>query len=163
NGTEFLSLQYEFTNPTLRGFGGSYAQYLSPAINGLILFAFEPDTGYVCVKGTIDDFPAVAIHQVHYDADGKVSAATKPVTLADHKESESLLGLMDPFHWTETHIGNQCGQSLTGSSPVNSPVNPLENVDWMRVVTQTELGCDNPDYGPHLGVEVDAKQFADVT
>lgn len=163
DGTEFLSLQYEFTNPTLRGFIGSSAQILNPAINGLIHFAFEPETGSVCLKGTVDDFPVVAVHQVHYDVDGSVSKTIKPITLARHKESEPpLIGLTDPFHWTEAHIGNQCGQSLTGSTLAN----PLVNVDWTHVVTQTELGCGSTtpgQVGPNLGVEVDAKQFADVT
>ncbi len=40
--------------------------------------------------------------------------------------------------------------------------NPLEKVDWTKVVTETDLGCNGPT-GPNLGVEVDEKQFADVT
>jgi len=40
--------------------------------------------------------------------------------------------------------------------------NPLGKVDWTKVVTQTDLGCNGPT-GPNLGVQVDEKQFADVT
>lgn len=39
--------------------------------------------------------------------------------------------------------------------------NPLGKVDWTKVVTETDLGCNGPT-GPNLGVEVDEKQFADV-
>lgn len=40
--------------------------------------------------------------------------------------------------------------------------NPLGKVDWTKVITETDLGCNGPT-GPHLGVQVDEKQFADVT
>ncbi|MBA3947301.1 MAG: hypothetical protein H0X37_22425 [Herpetosiphonaceae bacterium] len=38
--------------------------------------------------------------------------------------------------------------------------NPLEKVDWRQVIT--DLHCDGLD-GPNRGVEIDEKQFADVT
>jgi len=53
--------------------------------------------------------------------------------------------------------------SLFAFSACGSPVNQLKNVDWTHVVSANELGCNDPDHGPHLGVEVDAKQFADIT
>jgi len=159
-GTEFLTIQYAFKIAALRADWKWFAQHGIPPINGLIHFAFEPGTGSVCLKGTIDNFPATAVHQVHYDSSGKATA----ITLARHEAARLLgpAGLTDPFHWTETHVGNQCGQSLTGSSPAN----PLGKVDWTHVVTESELGCNGttPGHiGPNLGVEVDAKQFADVT
>ena len=63
-----------------------------------------------------------------------------------------------------------CGSA--GSSPAKGAgpttvANPtksassLEGVDWTKMVTSTELGCNTPT-GPGHGVEVDAKQFADV-
>jgi len=39
-------------------------------------------------------------------------------------------------------------------------------VDWTKVVTETDLGCNDTTLGhvgPNLGVLVDEKQFADVT
>jgi hypothetical protein len=108
----------------------------------------------VCLNGTIDDFPAVAIHQVQNGADGKVDLATT-ITLARHQEARLLgpVGLTDPFHWTETHIGNQCGQSLTGSSLVN----PLAGVDWTKVIT--DMDCSYLGQG----LQLDVLQFADIT
>jgi hypothetical protein len=55
------------------------------------------------------------------------------------------------------------GVDPTVSLTATRESSPLEDVDWTQVVTQKELGCDNPNYGPNHGVEVDAKQFADIT
>jgi len=45
-----------------------------------------------------------------------------------------------------------------------TPIPPLKEVDWTKVVPEKELGCLPPvsPSDPH-GVQVDAKQFADVT
>ena len=48
------------------------------------------------------------------------------------------------------------------TSKATANENPLGKVDWTKVVTETDLGCNGPT-GPHLGVQVDEKQFADVT
>jgi O-glycosyl hydrolase len=51
---------------------------------------------------------------------------------------------------------------LSSGNPGTTTENPLGKVDWTKVVTETDLGCNGPT-GPHLGVQVDEKQFADVT
>jgi O-glycosyl hydrolase len=43
-----------------------------------------------------------------------------------------------------------------------SPATSLRGVDWTKVLTSTELGCNGPS-APNLGTQVDVKQFADVT
>jgi Alpha/beta hydrolase of unknown function (DUF915) len=48
------------------------------------------------------------------------------------------------------------------TSRATATENPLGKVDWTKVVTETDLGCNGPT-GPHLGVQIDEKQFADVT
>ncbi len=156
--TEFLTIQYAFKLPIGRA-DLKFALAGIPAINGVIHFAFEPSTGDVCLKGTIDDFPAVGVHQVHYRADGQLDPTTA-ITLARHQEARvgGPVWLVSIF--PQAHISNQCGQSLTGSSPTPS----LEGVDWTKVITEKELGCQPPAYpsDPH-GVQVDVEKFADVT
>jgi hypothetical protein len=45
-----------------------------------------------------------------------------------------------------------------------SSVSSLQETDWTKVVTEKELGCPPPvSSGDLHGVQVDAKQFADVT
>ena len=54
----------------------------------------------------------------------------------------------------------------TASSSPTPTKNPLGKVDWTKVVTETDLGCNDTTLGhvgPNLGVLVDEKQFADVT
>jgi len=52
--------------------------------------------------------------------------------------------------------------NLSSSNTGTTTENPLGKVDWTKAVTETDLGCNGPT-GPNLGVEVDEKQFADVT
>jgi len=64
-----------------------------------------------------------------------------------------------------------CGTaSSTSQSNVQShgtsltPIPSLKETDWTNVVTEKELGCTPPvSSGDPHGVQVDAKQFADVT
>lgn len=51
---------------------------------------------------------------------------------------------------------------LSSGNPGTTTENPLGKVDWTKAVTETDLGCNAPT-GPNHGVEVDEKQFADVT
>ncbi len=46
------------------------------------------------------------------------------------------------------------------TSKATATENPLGKVDWTKAVTETDLGCNGPT-GPHLGVQVDEKQFAE--
>jgi O-glycosyl hydrolase len=55
---------------------------------------------------------------------------------------------------------------LSSGNPGTTTENPLGKVDWTKVVTEADLGCNDTTLGhvgPNLGVEVDEKQFADVT
>ena len=71
--------------------------------------------------------------------------------------------------WTHSNVKN-CPDVISKivayayhpSSKATANENPLGKVDWTKVITETDLGCNGPT-GPHLGVQVDEKQFADVT
>jgi hypothetical protein len=61
--------------------------------------------------------------------------------------------------WYNQASDHKWGAAATPTSP---PKSDLTRVDWTKVVTETDLGCNGPTR-PHLGVQVDEKQFADVT
>src|SRR2546427_2883192 len=61
--------------------------------------------------------------------------------------------------WYNQASNHKWVAAVTPTSPAKAD---LTTVNWTKVVTETDLGCNGPT-GPHLGVQVDEKQFADVT
>jgi hypothetical protein len=63
----------------------------------------------------------------------------------------------------DTPSASQQSRIQSNGTPL-PPISSLKEVDWTKVATAKELGCPHPasPNDPH-GVQVDAKQFADVT
>jgi O-glycosyl hydrolase len=132
----------------------------NPHLHTLTIVATNGDTKDHPVTYNLEHFTSVtgSVSPYTTSADNNANYKNSPLTIPI---SGTQFTVSVPKQSITTYVIHNISE-LSSGNPGTTTENPLGKVDWTKAVTETDLGCNGPT-GPHLGVQVDEKQFADVT